>query len=68
MSDGRKRTPWFNACRQPPVNGGDDAIYEYRCELADYYRTVQQTSRHAIFMRGMNCPYCEWRGLAEKPE
>ena len=27
-----KRSPWFNARRQPPVNGGHASEYEWKCD------------------------------------
>ena len=57
-----KRTPWFNARKQPPVNGGDDAQYEHRCKLINRNRP-QRTDREDVMLAGRMCPDCQWRGL-----
>jgi len=54
-----KRTPWFNAQRQPPVNGDWDAFYELRCQQgAAYLWTRREIDQYA-------CPRCKWRGLTQ---
>jgi hypothetical protein len=52
-----KRTPWFNARRDPPVNGTLDSQYEWRC--GDGLPTRQSKG----FLRNLWCASCQWRGL-----
>ena len=58
-----KRSPWFNARTQPPVNGGEDAMYEHRCRgpRHEYWREVRQT--RVRWIRYWACDRCQWRGL-----
>lgn len=64
---GMKRTPWFNARTQPPVNGGPEAIYEHRCrDLVG--GMVTRERKEGISRIGVVCPYCEWRGVVERPK
>lgn len=57
-----KRSPWFNARRQPPVNGGNWAQYEHRCW---YLRRIgiSLVPKFRIIGHGLACGRCEWRGL-----
>ncbi len=59
-----KRSPWFNARREPPVNGGDSARYEHRCFS---YRHGENWSRPDWLCKEeilkLNCFDCQWRGL-----
>ncbi len=57
-----RRSPWFNARRDPPVNGGDDAQYEHRCKWINRNRP-QRTDREDVMLAGRMCPDCQWRGL-----
>ena len=57
-----KRSPWFNARAEPPVNGGADAMYEARCESRSGYRPVRTWKASVIFL-GKRCDRCQWRGL-----
>lgn len=57
----QKRSPWFNARREPPVNGGPGDKYELMCAgpygwLTPKLWTVQEIKECA-------CPHCKWRGL-----
>jgi hypothetical protein len=69
-----KLTPWFNARKQPPVNGDDEARYEHRCDghdnrllLMDIAGWVSLERKKWIVKQGRLCPHCEWRGLASPP-
>ena len=59
-----KRSPWFNARTQPPVNGGPDALYEHLCKdpLGGFGRATREPAEQ-IKMWGQYCPRCQWRGL-----
>lgn len=63
-----KRTPWFNAMNEPPVNGDDDARYEWRClDLTD--GKTEMTSKGNILRYALDCcADCQWRGLLEQPK
>jgi hypothetical protein len=56
-----KRSPWFNAQRDPPVNGGPTAIYEHRCLGRHYWRAASRD--YAQFIVRVACSGCEWRGV-----
>ena len=56
-----KRSPWFNARRDPPVNGGPTAIYEHRCLGRHFWKSA--STDYARFIVRVACPDCEWRGL-----
>lgn len=62
MADNRNRSPWFSAKAQPPVNGGDKSVYEWRCEHRWHNGRGTQTKRalHTVYA---NCDRCQWRGL-----
>jgi hypothetical protein len=55
-----RRSPWFNARRDPPVNGGDDAVYERRC-TAFPERSPWMAKRIDLLLT--RCDRCQWRGL-----
>ena len=57
-----KRTPWFNAQRDPPVNGDGDAKYEWQC--LTQYRAKRRT-KEWILRWSRVCPQCRWRGLLQ---
>ncbi len=67
-----KLTPWFNAQKQPPVNGGDYADYEWRCfGPGNYFGNSrnygpEKRGKNSIIRVSVGCAYCEWRGLAGK--
>lgn len=52
-----KRTPWFNARRDPPVNGDRESQYEWRCNGGPPSRQAKD------FLRNVVCMNCQWRGL-----
>ena len=54
-----KRSPWFNARRDPPINGGPDAPYEWKC--LGY--KPEKVDAVTIVDRGLRCNLCQWRGL-----
>lgn len=56
-----KRSPWFNARTDPPVNGGDDAVYEWRCSMTGF--DLRRAFQADIKNWGSHCPFCQWRGL-----
>ena len=59
-----KRSPWFNARTEPPVNGGRDATYEHRClshPLVANWRPVRKLWTADI--KRIACDRCQWRGL-----
>ena len=56
----RKRTPWFNLLRQPPVRPG---VYEHWCGRFPH---MGVNPRHTNQLLRYTCPDCEWRGLAER--
>jgi hypothetical protein len=58
-----KRTPWLNARKQPPVNGGNWAEYEIRCTSPVIGFAPQRWGKYGILRN--RCPHCEWRGLAQ---
>jgi hypothetical protein len=64
-----KLTPWFNAKKQPPVNGRDYAEYDWRCihPIRGSYGPERRW-KDSIIRVGWECPHCEWRGLAEPPK
>lgn len=59
----KRRSPWFNARRDPPVNGGDDAMYEHRCPIADNGLITLQRRED---IKCCCCNLCQWRGLLRK--
>lgn len=56
-----KRSPWFSVIEQPPINGGDDAVYEWRCARLD--NQVLGRVRKAWLLWKVSCPECQWRGV-----
>ena len=60
-----KRSPWFNARTQPPVNGGDRDFYEHSC--TEFGRSITQEFASTIKRWGEQCPHCQWRGLMREP-
>lgn len=58
-----KRSPWFNARRDPPVNGGPGALYEHRCWYLYGPSVVARVPKRKIVEYGNECGRCEWRGL-----
>ncbi len=64
-----RRSPWFNARTQPPVNGGDDALYEHRCSAASHgtdWRRPVLIKKGAVVHA--TCPRCQWRGLLRESD
>jgi hypothetical protein len=58
-----KRTPWFNAKTEPPVNGTENSKYEWRC------RRGYGIGRRTIWwLYRWSCPDCQWRGLTRPAE
>lgn len=59
-----RRSPWFNARRQPPVNGGPNAMYEHRCRSHNHWFDWRHPSRmNVLSITKFDCGQCEWRGL-----
>lgn len=59
-----KRSPWFNAQAQPPINGGPDAMYEHRCRSFNHWFDWRKPSRmSASSITKFACDMCQWRGL-----
>lgn len=58
-----KRTPWFNAKTEPPVNGDENSEYEWRC-LPEY----GIGRRNVWWLNQLACHKCEWRGLTRPAE
>lgn len=58
-----KRTPWFSAQSQPPVNGGPGDKYEVRCLGWNGWDKPERWSRKTI--KDCACPHCQWRGLTQ---
>ena len=60
-----KRSPWFNARRNPPVNGGPHAMYEHRCKdrLAHFVDFSEVGPVTRCNLKLFACNTCEWRGL-----
>ena len=56
-----KRSPWFNARAEPPVNGDNMALYEHRCPRG---MGTHLLAKHFLLLTF--CPHCEWRGLLRK--
>jgi len=67
MADNRKRSPWFSAKAQPPVNGGDYAEYEWRCEHR-WLNGRETRTKRALRTVYANCDRCQWRGLLREDE
>ncbi len=63
-----KRSPWFNARTQPPVNGGEGAWYENRCTAPDSSGDVVINPKRLIKTLGDICRYCQWRGLLREDD
>jgi hypothetical protein len=61
-----RRSPWFNARRDPPVNGGDDAVYEWRRKTMRRSNIKHRYKINLLSMR--QCHHCQWRGLLRDPE
>lgn len=59
-----KRTPWFSARHEPPVNGGSDAEYEWKCGDDPPARQSKAFIRNVLW----RCPHCQWRGLTKKEQ
>ena len=60
-----KRSPWFNARTEPPVNGDAWALYEQRCKArrpVHAYSSVNELAS-VMWLRAMACDRCQWRGL-----
>lgn len=57
-----KRSKWFNARREPPVNGGPYAEYEHRCWYLSK-NGVWRLPKFRIVGHGRACGRCQWRGL-----
>lgn len=53
-----KRSPWFNARAEPPVNGGDKSVYEWRCGPST---TTLSAQKGWLVLH--SCLACQWRGL-----
>ena len=59
-----KRSPWFNARAEPPVNGGADALYEHRCLAFESLGvTCERKSKILRWAFVTSCSDCQWRGL-----
>ena len=61
-----KRSPWFNARAEPPVNGGDREFYEHSC--TEFGRSITQEFASTIKRWGEQCPHCQWRGLMREDD
>lgn len=65
-----KRSPWFNARTEPPVNGGVDDKFEQRCNATppphNQYKRVDMASK--FWIESYSCPRCQWRGLLRDPK
>ena len=62
-----KRSPWFNARAEPPVNGGADALYEHRCLDYPSLGITRERKRTILFWACReNCNQCQWRGLLKE--
>ena len=57
-----KRSPWFNARRQPPVNGGHASEYEWKCDRVPNCK-IERLGKNLLREYGNVCPECQWRGL-----
>lgn len=57
------RTPWYSAKKQPPVNGGPDAVYEARCLRYFPDGLVVRCMKDELDVA--TCPHCQWRGLTK---
>lgn len=56
-----KRSPWFNARKQPPVNGDGKSLYEHRCTYL--CNAVSREPASFIIESRKYCDRCQWRGL-----
>ena len=63
-----KRSPWFNARTQPPVNGGDFALYEHQCPGPTGTGDILMNNSATIKAYGAICPHCQWRGLLRESD
>ncbi len=66
-----RRSEWRNCLKSPPALNGR---YELTCAsmkpgvvLVAYVTIYPSQFPRTLWGRNI-CPYCEWRGLAEKPE
>ncbi len=60
-------SPWFNALKEPPVNGGDHSLYEMRCQKRPDWKPPLKY-KWAVEMNGACCHHCEWRGYIRQAE
>jgi len=65
-----RRSPWFNARTDPPVNGGDDAVYEQRCTRAKppHLQMKEKEMTSVYWLVRFSCHGCEWRGLLRESD
>ena len=56
-----KRSPWFSARTEPPVNGDRHALYERRCPLGNIAHEVELVGKTRLIDSA--CDRCQWRGL-----
>jgi hypothetical protein len=62
-----KKSPWFNARTEPPVNGKDDALYEHRC-VVTFGRGSPTKVPKSWLTNGVVCVCCQWRGLLRESD
>ena len=60
-----KRSPWFNARTQPPVNGWLDDEYEQRCKAKrpPHSQDKPIDMAYRLWLTHDSCSHCQWRGL-----
>ena len=59
----QKRSPWFNARTEPPVNGDADSMYEHRCLAESHHHWRKPKRMSASWIHWWKCSRCQWRGL-----
>ncbi len=56
-----KRSPWFSALHEPPINGGPYSLYERQCSYGNLGSAVELVGKKALINSA--CSKCQWRGL-----
>lgn len=66
----QRRSPWFNAHTQPPVNGYVTDEYEQRCRASPPPHIQHNPVERACvgWLRHFSCDRCQWRGLLREPK
>ena len=61
-----KKSPWFNARTEPPVNGGPWALYERMCPNGNMSSKIELVGKRNLTTAA--CSKCQLRGLLRESD